>query len=107
LATESLEIDYKVARFLVSVDSGIIVDDGEDWEPGAGFSPTTEWQPGAPVRDNRAFRLPSDLPPGSYRLWVVLYAQDSDGTPQRLPVTEGAVTDDNVGILPMIIEVQP
>jgi mannosyltransferase len=45
--------------------------------------PTTAWIPGEYLSDNVVLRLPTDLPPGSYRLLVGLYEEASD---RRLPV---------------------
>ncbi|MEO8396738.1 MAG: hypothetical protein ABI700_27340, partial [Chloroflexota bacterium] len=76
-----------------------------DAQPGAGFYPTSQWQAGIPIWDNRAIRLPSDLPAGMYQLWVKLYDFNADGSVHDLPVTSGAKMDDSIGILPVQIQV--
>jgi hypothetical protein len=54
-----------------------------DAVPAGGFQPTDAWQPGEVIRDNYAFMVPADLPPGEYQLIVGLY---SPSTVERLPV---------------------
>jgi hypothetical protein len=54
-----------------------------DAVPVGGFRPTDAWQPGEVIRDNYAFMVPADLPPGEYQLIVGLY---SPSTVERLPV---------------------
>ena len=77
-----------------------------DAQPGAGFYPTNQWQIGVPVWDNRAIRLPSDLPPGTYQLWIKLYDFNADGSVHDLPVTAGDKMDASIGILPVQIQVK-
>jgi hypothetical protein len=74
-----------------------------DAQPGAGFYPTNQWQAGIPIWDNRAIRLPNDLPAGTYQLWVKLYDFKADGSVHDLPVTSGDKMDDSIGILPVQI----
>ena len=45
----------------------------------AGFAPTSGWRPAVPVLDNRALRLPLDMPSGDYHILVVLYRFDEVG----------------------------
>jgi hypothetical protein len=61
---------------------------------------TTLWLPEIPIWDNRALYLPAVLAPGEYRLWVILYSFDSEGTLQRLPVSGGEVIEGTIGVLP-------
>jgi hypothetical protein len=58
-----------------------------------------------PVWDNRALRLPDDLQPGDYRLWVVIYSADADGNITNLRVVGRETTEDYIGILPTVITV--
>ncbi len=74
--------DYTVAVFLIGPDGVPVLQ--QDWPPVEGFAPTSSWQPGARIRDNHGFRLPTDLPPGQYQLWVLAYSWPSL---ERLPVT--------------------
>jgi hypothetical protein len=105
-ADKTLEKDYTVAWFLVSDDGGRVIQ-GFDYQPGWGFAPTSRWQPGVTVWDNRALRLPPDLQPGQYRLWIRLY--QSDASEILLPVSgSGNVNTDGItGILPVRIDILP
>lgn len=100
----ALDASYKAAWFVRDVNGGPVAQ-GWDVEPGAGFLPTHTWRPGVPVWDNRALRLPPNIPPGDYRLWIVLYATMDDGTVANLPVTGAETLDGYIGVLPTMIEV--
>jgi len=56
----------------------------KDGEPQAGNYPTSLWDAGEVVRDERELTVASDAPPGAYELTVGLYLVDSG---ERLPVT--------------------
>lgn len=103
-----LDISYTVATFIASADSGQPIAQGWDSVPQAGFAPTSEWAPNAPVWDNRAIRLPHDAPTGGYRLWVLLYYRDgSSGEIKRLPVRGSDVKgDSDIGVLPFTFQVE-
>lgn len=103
-ADRTPEQDYIVAWFVVD-ESGIPAVQGMDSQPGGGFERTSAWRPGLPIWDNRALRLPEDLSPGSYRLWVRLYFWDS-GEIRLLPVTAGESVETTTGVLPVNIEVR-
>jgi 4-amino-4-deoxy-L-arabinose transferase-like glycosyltransferase len=45
----------------------------DDYVPRDWFTPTDTWQPGKSMPDRRGLWLPSDLPPGSYRVTLRLY----------------------------------
>ncbi|MCS6938672.1 MAG: DUF2723 domain-containing protein [Roseiflexus sp.] len=66
----------------------------DDGPPLGGYAPaglTTTWRVGDPVHDERALRLPRDLPPGRYTLLLGVYS--GDGAPDtRLPITTSAST---------------
>ena len=80
---------------------------GENTWPGATFAPTTLWQPDVPVWDNRALRLPSDIAPGDYQLWVKVYSRDPSTGEITDLVAEGEdVIDSVIGVLPVTIEIQ-
>lgn len=100
-----LRQDYTVAWF-VADSAGQVVAQGQDTGPAGGFLPTSHWQPGVPVWDNRALRLPEQLTPGMYRLWVRVYTAQPDGTLVMLPVTGGQTIEDTIGVLPFAIEVK-
>jgi hypothetical protein len=99
-----LDASYKVAWFVRDVNGGPLAQ-GWDVEPGAGFHPTNIWRPNVPLWDNRALRLPSDTPPGEYRLWVVLYSAAADGSVANLPVTGSETLEGYIGVLPTSIQV--
>ncbi|MBZ0274558.1 MAG: hypothetical protein K8I60_00350, partial [Anaerolineae bacterium] len=98
--------DYTVAWFLVD-SGGNTVAQGMDSQPGGGFQPTSRWQSGIPVWDNRALRLPDALQPGTYNLWVRVYTSLPDGTLNVLPVTGGIVRDETIAVLPVTIQINP
>jgi hypothetical protein len=104
LADEIPAARYTAAWFVRDASGGPVAQ-GWDSEPGGGFAPTDQWQPGVPVWDHRALYLPDDLAPGQYRLWVVLYAAQPDGTIENLPVSGAETVDGVIGVLPVSIEV--
>ena len=103
-----LDINFTVATFIASADTGQPIAQGWDTAPQAGFAPTSEWTPNAPVWDKRAILLPLDAPPGDHRLWVLLYYRDGDsGEIKRLPVSGSDVVGDNdIGVLPFTFQVE-
>ena len=103
-----LDVSYTVATFIAAAASGQPIAQGWDTAPQAGFSPTSEWRPHAPVWDNRAIRLPLDAPPGNYRILTLLYYRDGDGGEiKRLPVSGSEVAGDNdIGVLPFTFQVE-
>lgn len=120
LAGDSLEIsllwqseqtvshDYTIAWFIANPETGQVVVQGQDSAPQAGFAPTSAWRANLPVWDNRALRLPSDVPPGNYEVWIVVYRQDPEsGEIVRLGVSGSAADNDGtVGRLPLNISVE-
>ncbi|MCB9453220.1 MAG: hypothetical protein H6672_17445 [Anaerolineaceae bacterium] len=102
---DPLKRDYTVAWF-VADSAGNPVVQGQDTQPAGGFPPTSQWLPDVPVWDNRALRLPQGLSPGTYNLWVRVYAGLPDGTLDILPVTGAQTRDGTIGVLPVTIEVQ-
>lgn len=101
-ADTTLEHDYTVAYFVADA-GGNVVAQGQDAQPSWGFAPTSSWKPNVPQWDNRALRLPADLPTGMYQIWIRLYQSD-DGDIQ-LPVTGANVKDNTIGILPFQITI--
>jgi hypothetical protein len=65
-----------------------------------GFEPTSGWQPGRLVLDNRALQLPQNLAAGTYQIWVVLYPAGTGGT-VRLAVSGAEVIDGTIGVIPI------
>ncbi len=74
-------VRYKISLQLL--DGGGVLKAQHDREPLDGYRPTDSWQPGEEIIDRYAFRLPADLPPGPYRLLLILY--DSN-TGERLKI---------------------
>lgn len=99
--------NYTVAWFISNAESGQMVAQGQDSMPQAGFAPTTSWQVNLPVWDNRALRLPDNLPTGDYVIWVLMYRYNPDtSTIERLPVIGDTVIDNNtVGVLPITLTI--
>jgi hypothetical protein len=96
--------DYVVAWGLLD-DSGRSIVQGMDSTPVAGFSQTHTWTPSVPVWDNRALRLPADIAPGKYRLWLRTYYWEAGTNLHLLPV-EGSRIDDTTGVLSVEIAVK-
>jgi hypothetical protein len=72
-----------------------------DTESGWGFYPTPVWPVGSLIEDMRSLPLPSDLPPGQYRVRVGWYSLPDV---QRLPVTQdGHVVGDAVDVGTIIV----
>ena len=95
-----LDTSYSVALHLAQTDVGVAAS-ARDSAPSAGFAPTTDWLPGAPIWDNRGVALPGALSPGDYDLWVAVYA----GEP--LPVRGASIVENaTLGVLPLSITIQ-
>jgi hypothetical protein len=103
ISDDSIEADYTIALYVRDSAGSPVVQ--VDSKPAGGFAPTSAWTPGVPVWDNRAVRLPDDLAPATYQLWVKVYELLPDLTPRDLPVTAGVAIDGTIGILPYTIEV--
>jgi hypothetical protein len=76
-----------------------------DGQPGGEFFPTSSWQPGVPVWDNRGVRLPDALAAGRYQVWLKVYDFGADGAVRDLPVTAGDKADAAIGVLPVTLDV--
>lgn len=101
-----LSIDYRVAWFLADDETGtVIAQQSNDAQPGWGFAPTTGWLPGQGVWDNRAIRLPNDVPSGVYQMWIVVYHLNDAGEIERLPATGQSIREETIGVLPTRISI--
>jgi hypothetical protein len=98
-----LEPNYSIGLYLRDANGAEVAQ--ADGQPGGGFFPTSQWQVGVAVWDNRAVRLPADLAPGIYQLWVKLYDLAPDSSARDLPVTSGEKIDTSVGVLSVTIRV--
>jgi hypothetical protein len=84
-----------------------VVAQAQDSQPVAGFYPTSQRQPFAPVWDHRAIRLPNALPAGEYHLLVAVYHFDSSGQLIRLPVdAASSLESGTIASLPINILVE-
>ncbi|HUN08928.1 MAG TPA: hypothetical protein PLQ56_20145 [Aggregatilineales bacterium] len=96
MTQQPVDRNYTVAWFLVDIAQTRIVQ-GLDTPPVWGFAPTSEWNQGALVIDNRGLRLPLDLPVGEYQIWLRLY---ESGAPDKvLPVRGGNSMDEVTAVL--------
>jgi hypothetical protein len=99
---DAIPHDYRVALFLAD-ETGFIRAQGMDSAPMGGFMPTNTFEIGASVQDNRALRLPIDLPVGNYQLFVRVYRFGDDGT-----LVNGVLADgEDIAILPVTIQINP
>lgn len=78
-----LPLRYKVFVHLIGPDGTLTAQ--HDSEPGGSLAPTDSWKPGETIIDNHTLVLPPDARPGTYQLWVGLYAEGGE----RLSVTQG------------------
>ncbi|MFN8447297.1 MAG: hypothetical protein U0521_01525 [Anaerolineae bacterium] len=92
-----LDPNYSIGLYLRDASGAPVAQ--VDGEPDGAFAPTSGWQVGVPVWDNRAIRLPADLAPGTYQLWIKPTIFAPDGSARDLPVTAGEHIDDSVGVL--------
>ncbi len=77
----------------------------QDVQPGAGFAPTSGWQPGQVLDDRYAVPVHANAPSGTYRLEVGMYLA---ATGERLPVRDGEGRDlGNRILLPTTVQVAP
>ena len=103
--TESTHTQLYTVAWYLAKDGGVVVT-GENTWPGATFAPTTLWEPGLPLWDHRALRLPSDLAPGDYQLWVKVYYYDVSAAQIVDLAADGEnVIDGVIGVLPVRIRV--
>lgn len=80
--TAPLPADYAVFVHLSGSDESIVTQ--HDGMPALWSRPTTGWAPGELIEDRIKLRIPSDVTPGEFRLWVGMY-DPADG--ERLPVS--------------------
>ncbi|MBN1120951.1 MAG: hypothetical protein JXJ17_07730, partial [Anaerolineae bacterium] len=76
---------FSVFTHIVDAEGNLVAQ--YDGIPGGGLYPLTVWQPGKPVVDRIAIRLPADLAPGDYAINVGIYSPESG---LRLQVTAGS-----------------
>ncbi|MCS7324076.1 MAG: protein kinase [Anaerolineae bacterium] len=94
--------DYAVGWYLLTPDARSVLAQGEDRAPTNNGvpAPTHLWVAGTQVNDTYALRIPTNLPPGTYPLFIALYA----GNERLLVRDPGATTaKDNLVLLHTII----
>ncbi|NTU80726.1 MAG: hypothetical protein HGA45_15345 [Chloroflexales bacterium] len=82
--------------FIHLVDSDETIVAQSNSQPRGGALPFTLWTPGDWVADPHSLALPTDLPPGEYRLRVGLYRPDKDGRRQKVWAEDGAPLGDYI-----------
>ncbi|MCL4296464.1 MAG: glycosyltransferase family 39 protein [Anaerolineae bacterium] len=78
-----LERDYQLSLRLMNNRGDIFTQ--SDWPPLTAAGSTSTWPLNQPIPDRRALWLPSDLPPGSYALQLVVY-DPASGQPLGQPL---------------------
>ena len=65
-----------------------------DRQPGGVYYPTSVWQPGERLRDDHLLQIPADVPQGSYRIVVGMYALPAGGALRALgePLVIGQIS---------------
>jgi hypothetical protein len=99
-AEELLATRYKVFLHLVDGDGAIVAQ--QDGEPVGGKSPTSSWQPGEIIVDNRGVILPDTIAPGEYELLLGLYDLNDPGS--RLNVQNLAAVQDHIVLGTIVVE---
>lgn len=84
--------DYTVFVQLLGPEGWLVTQ--HDGQPLHGYMPTSDWSPGDVIPDRHLVPMPSDLPPGSYRLIAGMY---TPGTVKRLPVHTPYLQDNAAG----------
>lgn len=104
------QVNYTIAWFLVD-ETGMVVAEGENTWPAAGFAPTSTLQTGLPVWDNRALIIPPDVPAGEYEVWVRMYLFEPESSEISMLNAVGPDViedpDGNIGVLPVKIRITP
>ncbi|MBX3002292.1 MAG: DUF2142 domain-containing protein [Caldilineaceae bacterium] len=93
-AVNAPAVDYTAFVHLVDANGAQV--GGYDQSPAQGRFPTSRWQPGDRSLSTFPLSIPTELPAGSYEIWVGLYA-DQEGY-ARLPAasTRHPVQDERV-----------
>jgi len=77
----TMETDYNIGVFLINSDGALV--SARNGPPQASFGATSRWEVGGSYLENHGLPIPNDLPPGSYRVQVVMYDWRNA---ERLPV---------------------
>ncbi|MCE7980213.1 MAG: hypothetical protein DYG89_03405 [Caldilinea sp. CFX5] len=84
---QPLTIDYDVSIQVIDLTDTRKAGQ-RDGEPGCNRYPTTLWTPGDRIYDRYHVPIAPDAQPGSYSIYVTLYAVGADGSQTLLPVTQ-------------------
>ena len=84
---------YKVAAYIMSEAGEVVAQ--YDSVPMGYLAPTNTWTPGQAVIDQFASRLPDNLPPGRYDVWVAMY---DEATLERLQVIAPSGVSDSASV---------
>ncbi|MDX2078704.1 MAG: hypothetical protein SFZ02_19890 [bacterium] len=101
-ADKRMTTDYRVALFLAD-ETGFIRAQGTDSAPMGGFMPTNTFTIDENVQDNRALRLPIDLPSGNYQILVRVYMFGDGGALVNGVLENG----DDIATLPITLQIAP
>ena len=103
-ALQTTPVDYSFGLYVMSSDGAVHAQ--RDFQPVGGFQPTSMWSTGEVIEDKVGLRLPTDLPPGDYRLVLAVYNWQ---TLERLPVTGStqSTLPDNLIILKNVSVIGP
>jgi hypothetical protein len=99
-ARSNVARDYKVFVHLIDSEGHRVAQ--HDSEPDEGKYPTSQWVPGALVRDTHPLLIPPDLPPGTYSIQVGIYLEQ---TLERLSVLRSSEPSQNNAIKVGSVEV--
>ena len=88
-ATGHIDRDYTVSLQMLDAGGKLVAQ--HDAMPANNALPMSQWQPGEDVADPITLVLPSKLPPGEYRLIVVVY--DHQTLARLHPIGPGAAAD--------------
>ncbi len=100
-ALDTPALDYNVGLFVLNAEGSVVAQ--RDRAPQDGFRPMNTWRLGETVRDNHGLQLPPDLPPGTYQLWVKVYAWQ---TQEPLPVAGDSANPDGETAFLTVIQVE-
>ena len=84
-----IEAEYTTSVLIFDQDGAVVTN--QDGRPLAGLSPTSTWEPGRPYYDHAFF---ADLPPGDYRVGVLVYQFTDETFSEISQLTASDCSDD-------------
>lgn len=98
----SVPFDYSINLSLIDSAGALVSGAQRAGTPLGSFGLTSQWRAGGYYRDNHGLRIPPDLPPGKYHVWVLLYNWQNQ---ERLPVRfDDQVTGDHLDLVTLKVE---